>query len=150
MTLQLLHSKFPYLWGKFYFIFYQWNNFHCLHALVSIRCAVVFIFFFFWISEFTIYSLSFSLFSLTSLASFLHFYFFYFIFSLSFIFGSISSIYLYISLSGNPSIYLILLISVSLWGNVCVCVGGEGLVGIRRIHMETPGRPETGFSPHQT
>ncbi len=24
MTLQLLHSEFPYLWGKFYFLFYQW------------------------------------------------------------------------------------------------------------------------------
>ncbi len=23
MTLQLLHSEFPYIWGKFYFIFYQ-------------------------------------------------------------------------------------------------------------------------------
>ncbi len=23
MTLQLLHSKFPYIWGKFYFLFYQ-------------------------------------------------------------------------------------------------------------------------------
>jgi hypothetical protein len=76
--------------------------------------------------------------------------FFLLIFSFSFIFGSISSIYLVISLSGNPSIYLILLISVSLWGNVCVWGGGDGLVGIRRIHMETPGRPETGFSPHQT
>ncbi len=23
MTLQLLHSEFPYIWGKFYFLFYQ-------------------------------------------------------------------------------------------------------------------------------
>jgi hypothetical protein len=24
MTLQLLHSDFPYIWGKFDFLFYQW------------------------------------------------------------------------------------------------------------------------------
>ncbi len=25
MTLQLLHSEFPYIWGKFYFLFYPCN-----------------------------------------------------------------------------------------------------------------------------
>ena len=38
MTLQLLHSEFPYIWGKFYFIFYQCggsflltNKIHTIH-----------------------------------------------------------------------------------------------------------------------
>ncbi len=30
MTLQLLHSEFPYIWGKFYFLFYQ-----CTYLLVA-------------------------------------------------------------------------------------------------------------------
>ncbi len=35
MTLQLLHSEFPYIWGKFYFIFYQ-----CGGGGIQLCCAL--------------------------------------------------------------------------------------------------------------
>ncbi len=36
MTLQLLHSEFPYIWGKFYFLFYQ-----CTDLLLDVAVGVV-------------------------------------------------------------------------------------------------------------
>jgi hypothetical protein len=35
MTLQLLHSEFPYIWGKFYFLFYQ-----CIPGTIYIQCSI--------------------------------------------------------------------------------------------------------------
>ncbi len=32
MTLQLLHSEFPYIWGKFDFLFYQCGQLYCISA----------------------------------------------------------------------------------------------------------------------
>ncbi len=36
MTLQLLHSEFPYIWGKFYFLFYQ-----CVKNPSSIATCII-------------------------------------------------------------------------------------------------------------
>jgi hypothetical protein len=36
MTLQLLHSEFPYIWGKFSFLFYQCWVRQCMSALASV------------------------------------------------------------------------------------------------------------------
>jgi hypothetical protein len=35
MTLALLHSEFPHIWGKFYFLFYQCNNSCWFNSTVS-------------------------------------------------------------------------------------------------------------------
>ncbi len=34
MTLQLFHSEFPYIWGKFYFLFYQCT----VHTVLELTC----------------------------------------------------------------------------------------------------------------
>jgi hypothetical protein len=38
MTLQVLHSEFPYIWGKFDFLFYQW---WCLHRLTTVCNTII-------------------------------------------------------------------------------------------------------------
>ncbi len=38
MTLQLVHSEFPYIWGKFDFLFYQWSDVPPLTEQLTRRC----------------------------------------------------------------------------------------------------------------
>ncbi len=45
MTLQLLHSEFPYIWEKFDFIFYQWQSSHAKRcpSIITVKKAFLFI-----------------------------------------------------------------------------------------------------------